>query len=211
MLSELFARVRHEAILSLTGLRESIMSIAERVNRQVQIVKLHAQSSSIMDQLNAHFVALGAVLAEQLPTDLSRRHALFLSDPAPPLEQRLQKTQQHIQRLRRELHHLTQQITEIETETLTDTLLRIHRDLISRGGAIERVVLQPGSQVTGKTTPEFERATHTRLIAVCRGPALLTAFDHLTLAPGDVVLLIGSRRSLSEAISTVSGPTKAPL
>jgi len=209
MLSEFFARVRHEAILSLAGLRESVVSIAERVNRQVQIVKLHAQSSSIVDQVNTHFVALGAVLAEQLPTEPSRRHALFLSEPAPPLGQRLQKTQQHIQRLRRELRHLTHQITEIETETLTDTLLRIHRDLTSRGGAVERVVLQPGSPAMGKTTPEFERATRTRLIAVCRGPALLTAFDHLTLAPGDVVLLIGSRRSLSEAISTVSGPAKA--
>jgi hypothetical protein len=209
MLSDFFARIRHEATLSLTGLRESLVSIAERANRQVQIVKLHAQSSSIVDQMNTHFVALGAVLAEQLSAEPSRRHALFLPTDVPPLGQRLHKTHQHIQRLRRELHHLTHQITEIETETLTDTLLRIHRDLTSRGAAVERLVLQPGSPATGKTTTQFERATRTRLIAVCRGPALITAFDHLTLAPGDVLLLIGSRQSLGEAISTVSSPAKA--
>ncbi len=199
MLSDFLARIRHEATISLTGFRESLVSVAERVNRKVQIMKLHAQSSSIEDQLTAHYVNLGATLAEHLPLEPSSRRPLLFSPDTTPATRRLAATVTQVQRLRRDLQRLAHAISEIETETLTETLLRMHQDLSTRGAAVERWAIQPRSAAMGLTAREFESSTQTRLIAVCRGPALLTTFDHLTLAPGDIVFLLGLRTQLRAA------------
>jgi hypothetical protein len=124
---------------------------------------------------------------------------------------RLTSTFTQVQRLRRELQRLTQAITEIETETLTDTLLRMHRDLSTRGATVERWVIQPRSAAAGLTAKEFEASTQTRLIAVCRGPALLTTFDQLSLAPGDVLLLLGLRSQLRAVVQLTETPQRATV
>lgn len=206
MLSDFLARIRHEASISLTAVRESLISVAERVNRKVQIVKLHAYCSSIEDQLTAQYVNLGATLAEHLPLEPPIHRSLLLPPDASLVAPRLASTLTQVQRLRRELHRLSLAIAEIETDTLTDTLLRMHHDLSVRGAAVERWTVQPGSLAASLTARDFEGSSQTRLIAVCRGPALLTTFDHLTLAPGDIVLLIGLRSHLRTAAHLTEAP-----
>ncbi len=208
MISDFVARIRHEATLSATGVRESLVSVAERVNRKVQIMKLHAHCSSLEDQVNAHYVNLGAVLAEHLPSEPSARRSLFFAPDTTPVAPRLASTLTQVLRLRRELQRLTSAITEIETETLTDTLMRMHRDLSTRGAAVERLVIQPRSAAAGLVAREFETSTQARVIAVCRGPALLTSCEQLALAPGDVLFLLGLRAQLRAAAQLTDHPQR---
>ena len=41
MTAEFLQRIRKEFTLTLTGLRETVLAISERVNRKVQVLKLH--------------------------------------------------------------------------------------------------------------------------------------------------------------------------
>jgi hypothetical protein len=211
MISDFLSRIHQEATVSATGLRESLVSVADRVNRKIQIMKLHAQSSSIESQIVAHYVNLGTALVEHLPSEPAGRRALFLPANTAAAEPRLASAASQVQRLRRELQRLAHSITEIETDNLTDTLLRMHRDLSTREAAVERSVVPPRSAVAGLSARDFETSTQTRLVALCRGPALLTSFEHVALAAGDVMFFLGPRTKVRAAAALIEAPNRGHL
>src|SRR4030095_114502 len=91
---ELLARFRKE--LSFTGgaLYETIVAIAERVNRKVQALRLHSQAAMILNQIHALHRDIG-----RRPADLSSKSLVIspeLRSRILPLEDVLHATADRI-------------------------------------------------------------------------------------------------------------------
>jgi hypothetical protein len=188
-------RTRKEFTLTLTGLHETVLAISERVNRKVQILKLHWQASAIFHQIESIQQEAGAFLAEHVAQ----------GNHQPPnsseTEARLSGTASRIRLLKNDLLQIDALARELEADTLREDLLKIQRDLFIRSAAIERVMVIPGAAACGQTVAQLSLSPVVRVAAVLRGSALLTALETVPLRAGDVVLLVGPREELKQALS----------
>jgi K+/H+ antiporter YhaU regulatory subunit KhtT len=188
MPTDFLQRARKELTVNVEGLREIILSISERVNRKVQVLKLHWQASQLSDQIDAVYQRLGqqvdTVLAgaeRRIPEPVSRDQTdLALAEAVGQLSV-----------LRRELLRVDGLVRELEADALRDELLKLQQDLGTRGLALERVLLSPQSPAAGRPLNELGLPTQLRLIAVLRGPTLLDRPGETPLRDGDVVVLLG--------------------
>ncbi len=60
-------RLQKELSVTSTALHEAVVSIAERVNRKVQILRLHWQASSVLERIDAISQDLGHQLVGAPP------------------------------------------------------------------------------------------------------------------------------------------------
>jgi K+/H+ antiporter YhaU regulatory subunit KhtT len=200
---ELFARIHKE--LSITGgaLYETVLAISERVNRKVQIIRLHWQASSLAQQMEHVTGEVGQQIVEQV----SRR---FLSRNQPdsasvPLDATLAHATGRVHEMKRSLVHIDSQIRELKLEAIHEDLLRLQHDLTLRSSAIERVTVARGATAAGQPVHALPRSSAVLIAAILRGPFLLAPSDELVFRPDDIVVLIGAQSELDQFVTWFTG------
>lgn len=203
MTFEFVGRVHKE--LSITGhaFFETILSISELVNRKVQIIRLHWQASTVLQQIDG----VTAKVGQQLAAHVSDR-LLYQSHPdsvVGMIDQALVVAISRVQELKQSLTEVDAQIRELKTETIHQDLLSLQRDLALRSGGIERLTIVRGAAAAGQPLSALPQHSSAYVATVLRGPFLLTPTDDLLFRPGDIVVLIGAQTELNQLVSWFTG------
>jgi Trk K+ transport system NAD-binding subunit len=193
---ELLARFRKELSLTGSALYETIVAIAERVNRKVQVLRLHGQATTILNHIHVNHRDIGRRMADLAGTPISVP-ASDARSTILPLDDVIRAAADRIKGQRAALQLIESHIRDLKAELAQEELLTIQRELSMRDAAIERVVVAQGAAVIGHPIGEFDLPVTTRIAAVFRGPFLLPLSDSLTLRPDDIVILTGLRHDLS--------------
>ena len=198
MAAEFFRRIRKEFKLTARGIHETVLAVSERVNRKVQILKLHWQAASLDDQIERLHQQLGAELCAALASPDDRQtHG---APAAGSTGQHLAEIASRVRLLKKELLRVDPLVRQIESEALREDLLILERDLFLRSATIERLWVVQGASASGCTAGQLGLPSSVRVVAVLRGPALLVSFDTVLFRPGDTVILLGLRDELKTVL-----------
>lgn len=206
MTFELLGRVHKE--LSITGhaFYESVLSISELVNRKVQIIRLHWQASTLLQQIDDVTARVGQHIAVQVSDRM-----LYQNHPDSPdsvvgvIDQMLADAVSRVQELKQSLIGVDAQIRELKVETVHQDLLSLQRDLALRAGGMERLTVVRGAAAAGQPLSALPRYSSAYVATVLRGSFLLAPTDDLLFRPGDIVVLIGSQAELNQLVSWFTG------
>jgi len=197
MTAEFVRRIRKEFTLTARGIHETVLAIAERVNRKVQILKLHWQAASLSDQIEHLHQQLGANLCATLtPHDNRATHDISQG----MTEQHLAEIASRVRLLKKELLQVDPRVRQIESEALREDLLTLERDLFLRSATIERLQVVHGAPASGCTVGQLGLPASVRLVVVLRGPSMILSFDTVVFRPGDTVILLGLRDELKAVL-----------
>lgn len=193
---EFLGRVQRELSLTGSAVYESVLGIAERVNRKVHILRLHHQAATLLHQMERVHGDVGRELAGLW----SRRHpygheALMASGQT---EQLVNRATQRIHDLKQTLLKVDSQIRELKLETIHHDLLRLQQDLSLRSASLERYTVQAGAPVVGKTLGELSMPGTARVVTILRGPVLVAPADAVVVRPDDVLIMIGLYQDLAQ-------------
>ncbi len=193
---ELLARFRKELSFTGSALYETIVAIAERVNRKVQVLRLHGQALTALNHIQVIHRDIGRRVVE------SAAKPMRDADREPyskrlPLEDAIRTAADRIKGQRVALQHIESHIRDLKLEVAQDELVTMQRDLGLRDAALERVTVGRGAPIIGHPIGDFDMPGTTRIVAVLRGPFLLSLSDSTTLRQDDVVILAGLRRDLT--------------
>jgi K+/H+ antiporter YhaU regulatory subunit KhtT len=196
---QLFGRIQQELSITGSAIYETVLAFAERVNRKVQVLRLHSQASSLLSQIEQVHGELGRQIAALCAKRPPFSHESTL--PSDQLERLLGQAGNRIQQLKRTLSSVDNQIRELKVETIHHELLTLQQDLSLRAAAIERLPIVQGSPVIGRTLAEVALPASVRLVTVLRGPFLLPPDDALVLRVDDILVLIGLQADLAQLAS----------
>lgn len=187
-------RLQKELSITGTVLHESVLAIAERVNRKVQILRLHWEASSLLERIDEVTHDLGHEIAGQIERRSPERQLpdADLSD----VDNTVNRAAMRIQALKQSLIEIDVQIMQLKLETIHDDLLRLQQDLSQRSAGIERIMIPRGSSAIGQRLGEVPRSSSIHIATVMRGPFLLAPAEDLTFRPGDIVVLMGGQTEL---------------
>ena len=198
MTAEFLRRIRKEFTLTARGIHETVLAIAERVNRKVQILRLHWQAASLSDQIERLHQQLGVALCSVLaPQDTRQAHEISHGTT----QHYLTDISSRVSMLKKELLLVDPRVRQIESEALREDLLNLERDLFHRSATIERLRIVPGAPASGSLVSQLGLPASVRIVAVLRGPSLLLSFDTVPFRPGDMVILLGQRDELKAVLS----------
>ena len=203
MTFELLGRVHKE--LSITGhaFYETVLSISELVNRKVQIIRLHWQASTLLQQIDDVTARLGQHIVVQVSDRM-----LYQNQPdsvVGVIDQMLADAVSRVQELKQSLIGVDAQIRELKVETVHQDLLSLQRDLALRAGGMERLTVVRGAAAVGQPLSALPQYASAYVATVLRGPFLLAPTDDLLFRPGDIVVLIGSQAELNQLVSWFTG------
>jgi hypothetical protein len=200
---ELLSRVHKE--LSITGhaFYETILSISERVNRKVQIIRLHWHAATLLQQIDN----LTAMVGRQIVAQVSDR---FLHQSHPDsvvgvVDQMLADAGARVHALKQSLIGIDTQIRELKIEAVHQDLLSLQRDLALRSGGIERLTVARGAAAAGQPLGALRQHSSAYVATVLRGPFLLPPTDDLLFRPGDIVVVMGAQIELDQLVSWFTG------
>ena len=196
---ELLGRIQQELSITGSAIYETILALAERANRKVQVLRLHNQASSLLSQIEQAHGELGRQIASLCAKRPPFSHESTL--PSDQLERFLGQAGDRVQQLKRTLLSVDSNIRELKLETIHHELLTLQQDLSLRAAAIERFLVVQGSPVIGRTLAEVALPASVRLVTVLRGPFLLPPDDALVLRVGDTLVMIGLQEDLAQVSS----------
>ena len=193
---EFLTRLQKELAITGSAVYESIIAIAEQVNRKVHVMRLHGQATSLLSQIEAVHGEIGRKLTSALPhrSAFSRQPLLSPQD----LSQALTHATDRIQRLKQTLGQVDNQIRNLKLEAIHEDLLRLQRDLSMRSAAIERLPVSAGAYVAGRSVASLTLPASLRVVTVLRGPFLIPPSDTLIFRPDDIAIVIGLRQDLDQ-------------
>lgn len=194
MTLELFGRLHKELSITGSALYEMILAVSERVNRKVQIIRLHWQASSLLQRIDE----LTSDLGREMVTHVSRRF-LIHGQPNPDLsdlDTALSNTAIRVHEFKRSLLEIDGQIRELKLEAIHDDLLRLHQDLKVRSARIDRLTIARTAEAVGQSIGVMPQPSPVHVAAILRGPFVLTPAHSLIFRPDDVVILIGLESDL---------------
>ncbi len=197
---ELLGRIQQELSITSSAIYETVLAIAERVNRKVQVLRLHSQASNLLSQIEQVHGELGYQIATLCARRPPFSHESTL--PSDQLDRLLSHAGERIQQLKRTLLGVDSRIRELKQETIHHELLTLQRDLSLRTAAIERFPVVQGSPVVGKTLAEMALPLSIRLVTVLRGPFLVPPDDALILRVNDILVIIGLQEDLAKVASS---------
>ena len=196
---ELLGRIQQELSITGSAMYETVLALAERVNRKVQVLRLHSHASSVLSQIEQGHGDLGrqivALCAQRPP--FSRESG----SPSNQLDNLLDQTSDRIQMLKQTLLSVDSHIRELKMETIHHELLTLQQDLSLRAAAIERFLVAQGSPIIGRTLAEVALPASVRLVTVLRGPIIMPPDGTLILRAGDVLVMIGLQADLAQVAS----------
>ena len=196
---ELLGRIQQELSITGSAIYETIIALAERANRKVQVLRLHNQASSLLSQIEQAHGELGCQIAALCAKRPPFSHESTL--PSDQLERFLGQAGDRVQQLKRTLLSVDSNIRELKLETIHHELLTLQQDLSLRAAAIERFPVVQGSPLIGRTLAEVALPASVRLVTVLRGPFLLPPDDALVLRVGDTLVMIGLQADLAQVAS----------
>lgn len=206
---ELLGRIQQELSITGSAIYETVLALAERANRKVQVLRLHSQASTLLSQIEQVHCELG----RQIATLCARRppfsHESTL--PSDQLERFLGQAGDRIQQLKQTLLSVDSHIRELKLETIHHELLTLQQDLSLRAAAIERFPVVQGSPVIGRTLAEVALPASVRLVTVLRGPFLVPPDDALVLRVDDILVIIGLQTDLAQVASEFTQARNAKL
>ena len=206
---ELLGRIQQELSITGSAIYETVLALAERANRKVQVLRLHSQASALLSQIEQVHGELG----RQIATLCARRppfsHESTL--PSDQLERFLGQAGDRVQQLKQTLLSVDSHIRELKLETIHHELLTLQQDLSLRAAAIERFPVVQGSPVIGRTLAEVSLPASVRLVTVLRGPFLVPPDDALVLRVDDVLVIIGLQADLAQVVSEFTQARNAKL
>lgn len=193
---ELLGRIQQELSITGSAIYETVLALAERANRKVQVLRLHSHASSLLSQIEQGHGDLG----RQLATLCAKRPPFsHESTPQPEqLESFLGQAGDHIQHLKHTLLSVDSQIRDLKLETIHHDLLTLQQDLSLRAAAIERFPVVKGSPFAGRMLAQVELPASVRLVTVLRGPFLVPPDGTLVLRVDDVLIMIGLQTELAQ-------------
>ena len=193
---ELLGRIQQELSITGSAIYETILALAERANRKVQVLRLHNQASSLLSQIEQAHGELGRQIASLCAKRPPFSHESTL--PSDQLERFLGQAGDRVQQLKRTLLSVDSNIRELKLETIHHELLTLQQDLSLRAAAIERFPVVQGSPVIGRTLAEVALPASVRHVTVLRGPFLVPPDDALVLRVGDTLVMIGLQADLAQ-------------
>jgi len=179
--------------ISVTGAREAVMAVAERVARRVQIAKLQLQAEDAETRLRQTYEALGQGLYAAYTT---RSPETVNLDDALPLCESIRTEQRALQEIR-------DRLASRYDDVLVVPLIRLQEDLQDGGGTIERVTITPNAGADGKPLGEVLLPDSVRVVLVRRNECLFYPSAQLVLQAGDQVTVIGNRSALPSALQVL--------
>lgn len=208
MNSEFLNRVKREISFTVEGARETVIALSDHVNRKVEVLKLHWRAAAITSQVAQCQQELGTLLAEILGQFAEGSQA-GVSPDRQFLQGKLEETAARLRLLKRELQQLDRAVSEVENEVLLEDLLKFQRELSARSAGIQWVTVAQGAWVVGRAMDQLDLSPGTHMVAVFRGPALLTPDAGGGLRPGDHVVLLGHRTDLQKDLPGFTGRRRA--
>ena len=204
---EFFGRLQKELSLTGSAVYESVVAIAERVNRKVHVLRLHGQATSLLTQIETVQGDLGRHIAAAFHRSSTGREPLH---PTSELERSLNHAADRVHQLKHTLVQLDAQIRDLKLEAIHEDLLKLQRELSLRASAIERIPVTQGSQVDGKQVSDLSWPPTVRLVTIFRGPFLIPPTDSFVFRPDDIAIVIGLRTDLDRIAGwfTPTRPTK---
>jgi K+/H+ antiporter YhaU regulatory subunit KhtT len=196
---ELIGRIQQELSITGSAIYETVLALAERANRKVQVLRLHSQASNLLSQIEQGHGDLGRQIASFCAKRPPFSHESTMS--STQLEGFLGQAGDRIQQLKQTLLSVDSQIRELKLETIHHELLTLQQDLSLRAAAIERLPIVQGSPVIGRRLAEMVLPVSVRLITVLRGPFLVPPDDALVLRVDDVLVMIGLQTDLAQVAS----------
>jgi K+/H+ antiporter YhaU regulatory subunit KhtT len=194
ILADLLQRLTKEAKVTVAGTRESVLAIAERVNRKTQTLRLHWQASLLMRQMENVSRSVGQTLCDL--EGPSHSIGMMTSITYMTANTRLLEAATTARSLKQELMHVEESIRELEVEALHEDLIKIHRDLMSRSAGLSRFVVAPDSSAVGLSLAQLTLPETTRAVALLRGPTLLSCDTKIPMRASDIVILVGPQDEL---------------
>ena len=193
---ELLGRIQQELSITGSAIYETVLALAERANRKIQVLRLHSQASNLLSQIEQGHGELG----RQIAALCAKRPPFSHESPLSPdqLDRFLGQAGDRIQQLKRTLLSVDSHIHELKLETIHHELLTLQQDLSLRWAAIERFPVVQGSPVTGRTLAEVALPASVRLVTVLRGPFLVPPDDALMLRVDDVLVMVGLQTDLAQ-------------
>ncbi|MGA6828865.1 TrkA C-terminal domain-containing protein [Nitrospira sp. NS4] len=191
---ELLGRVQKEFSITSHALYETVLAISERVNRKVQIMRLHWQATTLLARIDEVTNTLGQQIAASVAP---RSPDPGVADSAlTDLDTSVSRSHQRVQELKRELLGIDAEIRQLKLETIHDDLLRLQQDLSMRSAGIERVTILRGAAAVGRKISDVPRSSSIHVATVMRGPFLLAPDKDLVFRTGDIVVLLGGQTEL---------------
>lgn len=196
---ELLGRVHKELTITGSAFYEAILAISERVNRKVQIIRLHWQASTLLQRMDRLTADIGQDIVDQV----SRRFLLTSqTDTAiETLDTTLTRSSVRVHELKQSLMKVDTQIRELKLESIHQDLLRLQRDLSLRSAGLERLTVSRGAAADGQPMRAMPQASSVHIAMVLRGPFLLAPAEHLVFRPDDIVVLVGLRSDLDQSVA----------
>jgi K+/H+ antiporter YhaU regulatory subunit KhtT len=199
---ELLGRIQQELSITGSAIYETVLALAERANRKVQVLRLHSQASNLLSQIEQGHGDLGRQIAS-----LCMKRPPFSRETTPPsdqLEGVLSQVGDRIQQLKQTLLNVDSQIRELKLETIHHELLTLQQDLSLRAAAIERFVVIQGSPIIGRILADVALPASVRLVTVLRGPFLVPPDNTLVFRVDDILVMIGVQTDLAQVVSEFS-------
>ncbi|HJR76634.1 MAG TPA: TrkA C-terminal domain-containing protein [Nitrospiraceae bacterium] len=199
LIFELAARFRKELVLTGSAFYETVLALAERVNRKVQVLRLHAQATRELHAVRTLHCDIGRRMVDQFGSsfqgsEVPQRTSMTTVDAL------IAGAANQVRQSQDRLGRIESRIRELKCEAAHEDLVAIQRDLAVRDAALERTVVARGAPIVGRPLGDLAVPPTTRLAAAFRGPFLLPITPHLILRPDDVVLLIGLRSDLEQIL-----------
>ncbi|MFO0705972.1 MAG: TrkA C-terminal domain-containing protein [Nitrospira sp.] len=204
---ELISRLQRELAITGSALYETVLAISERVNRKVQIMRLHWHASTLLQRNDRICNELGREIADCM---VRRSPGRSFSDiETSRVDQAVARATFQAQDLKRSLVQLDAQIRQLKLESIHEDLLRLHQDLSVRSAGIERVVVTRSSSSIGKRLDDVPRSSSVHIATVLRGPFLLAPVGDLVFRTDDIVVLLGAQAELDQLTLWFAGPRSA--
>jgi len=198
---EFFGRLQKELSLTGSAVYESVVAVAERVNRKVHVLRLHGQAASLLTQIETVQGELGQQLAIAFARHPQSRPSLSASD----IERSVNQATDRVHLLKQTLVQVDAQIRALKLEAIQGDLLTLQRDLSLRAAAIERLPVSDRSTVVGKQVSDMAWPPTVRLVTVFRGPFLIPPTEGFIFRAEDIVIAIGLRGDLDHIASWFVG------
>src|SRR4030095_3178418 len=111
---EFFGRLQRELALTGNAVYESVVAVAERVNRKVHVLRLHGQAASLLTQIET----VQAELGQQLAGALSRRLPGQAGPSTSALDRTVPQATDRVHLLKQTLIQVDAQIRALKLEAI---------------------------------------------------------------------------------------------